>query len=162
MRQHTAEKKSIVISLYNDGASYSDIVTETGLSRNQVLYILHHYGSERRGVSSAQQGEKHNRAKLSDQDVMDILSRYEKDQMTAAQLAQEYGLHCTTVRDILRGKSRVNNPEINAFRQTITLRNERTARPHRISVRKSREAHLHFSDFNTESGPPILEKLEEN
>ena len=50
-------------------------------------------------------GEKHPHSKLSAQDVKDIRRQYDAGAVTYRELAQQYGVGCSTISDILNHKT---------------------------------------------------------
>jgi len=148
------------ISLYREGRSYQEISNDINLSTSQSWGIIQRHliwkGGRRRAKHPQKEGERHNRAKLTDAQVLELLQDYNEKLASRAELSEKYGIGVDTVSDILRGMTRKNNPEINEYRSTITLRDERGRRK-KSPVEKKVKTTLHFSAFNNENGEPIQE-----
>ena len=59
---------------------------------------------ERKGRNNPPKGEKHAKAKLTEQDVLDIRAK-RADGKSFGKLAQEYGVHKRTIQDAVSGKN---------------------------------------------------------
>lgn len=127
---HAVVKKCIL--LYLQGKSYREIGTDLNIRDTQAVGILRQQyfnkGGKRRGTHPKKQGQRHNRAKLSDAQVLEMLHAYNEQLCSYGELAEKYGLHYATVRDIIKGRSRTDNPEINAYRNAMQIRDGRGRR----------------------------------
>lgn len=146
------------IALYYKGSAHKAIAQKLGINYTQAASIIQRHvfykGLPHRKTHPQKIGERHNLAKLSDAQVLTILREYNEDLASRSELAEKYGVGFFTISDILRGKSRTDNPEINAYRSTIILRDERGRRKRKPVEKNAKKPTLHFSTFNNESGEP--------
>lgn len=99
-------------------------------------------------------GERHNNAKVSDQQIIEMLIKYKNGDSPSC-LAKKYGLHASQIRNIITGRARTDNLKVNELRRTVIFRDER--RKPKAKIEKRKKTMLHHSAFNTESGKPVKE-----
>lgn len=102
-------------------------------------------------------GETHGKARLSDGQVMKLLVDYAQNFLSTAEIAIKYGIDPDYARRLILGKKRRDNPEINAYRATIEIRDERKTFVAPTAKKEESSFPLHFSAFNNESGEPTIE-----
>gem|GEM_PF-6725930 len=143
-------KMQSMIELYQKGYSYDEISKMTGLSEMQITYAINKLVEEKRKKSLAKIGQRSNKSKLSDEQVFQLLVDYNEHMLTTRQLEAKYNISKGYPHELIRGKSRTDNDEINEYRKKIVVRNERTKRKAPIAV-KEVKTELHFSVFNNEN-----------
>lgn len=155
--EHPESVKSSVLTAYKKGLSRKQMCLNFGMTRNQIDYIIQHYRPEApRKIHLGMRGQLHNRARLSDASVMSLLVDYNENLISRQALAVKYAVSEPYVSDIIRGKSRTDNPEINQYRDNIERwdgRQKRESKP----VVKNQDTELHFSVFNNVSGDVVKE-----
>jgi uncharacterized protein YjcR len=153
MSKFSEETIQKCIRLYLEGESYKHIAELAGVSENQARKIVQtHYilkGGHRRARHAQMQGERHNRAKIDNDEVLALLKDYNERLMDRAELAEKYGIHVTQVSGIIRGRTRTDCPEINAYRREMEVRDGRQRRRRTPAAKKS-ETKLHHSSFNND------------
>jgi transposase len=91
-------------ALYNAGHSLRVMASRLGVSKNQVYYTLKKLSLPRRKIALQQQGEKHNRAKLTSKQVEEIRILI-KSGMKLKHIADFYFVDPSTITAIKIGKS---------------------------------------------------------
>lgn len=102
--------------LYADGLSAKEIGKEMGWPRSTIEAALYRNGiTKTRPQNTNRKGESHNQAKLTEQDVIDILTVRLDGEMTQKELAEKYGLTQSAIWAICSGKS-WNHPDMKAIK----------------------------------------------
>ena len=117
------EEENKIIDLYLSGIPRVEISLQTGTKISRIDYVTAKY-CVRRPVHLKKQGQMHNRAKLTDEKVCDLLVDYDKNLLSVKDLSEKYGISQVHVRDILNGVLR-NSPAVQAVRSKIKIRDER-------------------------------------
>lgn len=154
-RKYTNIEIGQVVSLYSDGLSLKEIQDRLGMTYHQVFNLVQTRRQGKRRKHQAKIGERHNVARLSDDDVVEMLTAIEND-WSAKEVAKNFGISANYVREIVRGKARTDNPKINEIRERI-LKAEKNAKAVKSSNKPLKTPKIHYSAFNNESGPPKVE-----
>lgn len=108
----TEAKVSEILRRADAGEPYTSIADDLTLSRTLVQTIArgrrwtHVPGPRQAPRESGTSGERHGNAKLTDPQVREIVVRYKAGGITRGQLADEYGISCGHVGELVRGKKR--------------------------------------------------------
>ena len=102
--------------LYADGLSAKEIGEKMGWPETTIQAALYRNGiTKTRPQNTNKKGASHNQAKLTEKDVIDILTIRLKGEMTQKEIATEYGLTQSAIWAICSGKS-WNDPEMKAIK----------------------------------------------
>lgn len=131
--------RSFFEKIYKSGASHREIAQMLGMTANQVL---HYARGIERDKALAKMGERSNRAKVSDVQIVEILLAHEAG-LALVDIAPKYALSESHVREILQGKVRCDFPEA----REILLRHPYTPqrKRRRKQVKKKVEFVLHHA-----------------
>ena len=109
---------------YFAGLTAREISREMGFTEATINTVLRREGiAGTRPQNTNKKGESHNRAKLSEKDVIDILLIRLEGDLTQKEIAQMYNVTTSTIWAICSGKS-WNHPELKAIkflRQKVKL-----------------------------------------
>lgn len=153
-KEYTKEEVGRVVSLYLDGVSFKEIQASLNMTYSQVFHIIQSRRPGKRQKHLAKKGERHNVSRFSDEQIIEMLTAIE-DGWATKDVAKNFSTSPVYVREIIRGKSRTDNPKINEIRDRILKDEKKAVKPLK---NKHKKANLHTSAFNNESGQPIIEK----
>lgn len=120
----TETQRQNIKALYLKGWSYKDIAKEVQCTLNQVSHVLQNF--TKRCIHLQKQGENHNVAKLSHDQVFEIVARYGKGE-TPGDICGSYGISKEYVVELVKAPRNGEPEKFIKLRQEVKVR--RPGRP---------------------------------
>jgi hypothetical protein len=110
-----------VLAMYESGWPFEYIEGKTGVPAKEaeawVQAAVARGKVARRELHIQKSGQRHNRAKLTDGQVIELLKMATTH--TRAEIAEKFGISTVHVIDVIRGRSRTDNEQVNRLRAEI-------------------------------------------
>jgi len=130
------ERNRKIIEQYHTGKSVKEIAELFNVTIPSAWHVIQRY-AKKRDKHLAKIGQNSNRSKLTDNQILKILIDYNENYLSVKELSGKYNIHETHVRGLIKGLSRTDNAEIEAYRkEKLIIRDERKSFVRPVATKK--------------------------